>query len=228
MGIIKKIKEWRNKRNEKWHIIDNMHDLPIGQYVRIMQIGKSEQSDIEKTTAILEVLTGWSAEDIENLSLPSYNALASGCSWLFKEPELVTIQHEYRVGDFVLRPTSATELTTAQFIDFQAYAKDADAHIIELLSTLLVPKGKKYASGYPMDAVRRWIAQTLPTDEALSLVAFFLINAEISLEGLATSLVEQVKTAPAVSKAQKEMKEKAISTLQPLLKNGDGLPTSNS
>ena len=225
MGLFQKVKEWRKGR-QKWHIIDNMHDLPIGKYLRILEISKSNAEEIDKSTAVLEVLTGWSATDIECLSLTEYSALVSGCGWLFDEPTPIPVKREYRVGDFVLRPTEAEQLTTAQFIDFQQFAQDTEKYIVELLSVLLVPIGKRYGEGYDVGGVRKWIAKCLPTDTAISLVAFFLANAEQSARRILTSLEEDIKTAPAKTTEQIKSKARALAILKLSLPNGGGNLTS--
>lgn len=222
MGIIQRFEQWRNKRNEKWHIIDNMHELPIGKYLRILEIGKGEGEDIDKSTAVLAVLTGWSANDIECLTLDEYSALVSGCGWLYEEVQPVAVQKEYRCGDFLLRPTLAKDLTTAQYIDFQTFAQDADRYIVELLSVLLVPVGKRYGEGYNIERVQEWIRRTLPTDSALSLVAFFLLNAEKSMSDTLRSLADTIKQAPARTMEQMKKKAEAIAITEAMLKNGGG------
>ena len=226
MKLIERLKSKRAQRNEKWHIIDNLHDLPVGKYLRILEIGRSDAEDIDKSTAVLEVITGWSASDIEALSLTEYSALASGCGWLYAEPQPTPIERAYRVGDFVLRPTKAEELTTAQFIDFQQFANDADNHIIELLSVLLVPQGKRYGEGYDVAEVRKWIAMYLPTDTAISLIGFFLHNAEQSSRRILTSLERDIKTAPATTVEQMQTKARALTLVRVSLRGGDGCSTS--
>ena len=226
MKLIERLRSKRDKRNEKWHIIDNLHDLPIGKYLRILEIGRSDAEDIDKSTAVLEVLTGWNASDIESLSLVEYSALASGCGWLYAEPQPTPIERAYRVGDFVLQPTKAEKLTTAQFIDFQQFAKDVDSHIVELLSVLLVPQGERYGEGYDVAEVRKWIAMYLPTDTALSLIGFFLHNAEQSSKRILTSLERDIKTAPAMNTEQIQAKARAITLVKASLLGGDGCSTS--
>lgn len=225
MGLIQRFKQWREKRNEKWHIIDNFHELPIGVYLDIIAVGKSEGEDIDKSTQVLRLLTGWSEEDIENLPIASYSALTSGCAWLYENIAYVPVVKEYRVGRWVLRNSDARTITTAQYIDFQAYVKDSDRYIVELLSTLLIPKGKRYNEGYDIAEVQEAIRRYLPTDTALSLVAFFLKSAQESIANILRSSERDITTAPAKTEEEKKTKEEALITLRNLLKNGGGLPT---
>lgn len=219
MGLFDKLK--RNK--EKWHIIDNMHELPIGKYLRILEIGKSEAEEIDKSTAILQVLTDWSATDLESLSLNEYSALVSGCGWLFEQPKPTKLQRTYRIGDFELRLTDAKNICTAQYIDFQAYAKDMDSYIVELLSALLMPKGKRYGEGYDMGRLREHIARYMPTDTAMTLVGFFLNNAQQSIGNILHSLAQTIDEAPAKTTEQMQTKARAMAVVQHLRKNGGGI-----
>lgn len=219
MGLFDKLK----RRKEKWHIIDNMHELPIGKYLRILEIGKSDAEEIDKSTAILEVLTGWSATDIECLSLGEYSALVSGCGWLFEQPKPTKIQRTYKIGDFELCLTDAKDICTAQYIDFQAYAKDMESYIVELLSALLVPKGKRYGEGYDVERLREHIAQYMPTDTAMTLVGFFLKSAQQSIGNILHSLEQTISEAPAKTIEQMQTKARAMAVAQHLRKNGGGI-----
>lgn len=219
MGLLDKLR----RRKEKWHIIDNMHELPIGKYLRILEIGKREAEEIDKSTAILQVLTDWSATDLECLSLNEYSALVSGCGWLFEQPKPTKIQRTYKIGDFELRLTDAKDICTAQYIDFQAYAKDMDSYIVELLSALLVPKGKRYGEGYDIERLRKHIAQYMPTDTAMTLVGFFLNNAQQSIGNILHSLEQTINEAPAKTIEQMQTKARAMAVAQHLRKNGGGI-----
>lgn len=222
MGVIQRFKDWRYKRKEKWHIIDNHHDLPIGKYMECIDIAKSEIDGIDKATAILRVLTGWSEQDIENLSVVEYSALASGCGWLYEQVAVVDTKKQYKVGEFILCPSDADSITTAQYIDFQTFVVDADKYIIEMLSALLVPKGMRYNAGYSIKDVQKSIRNYLPTDDAISLVAFFLAKCQQSIADTRLSLDEEIKRAPAKTKEQKEMKKKAVEMLANMQRSGDG------
>lgn len=222
MGLLQRFREWRDKRNEKWHIVSSHSELPIGKYMAIRAISESGSDDIDKSTEILRVLTGWSIEDIENLTLIEYSALTSGCGWLHTPPQAVEVEKEYRVGDFRLRVTNCEELTFAQYIDFQAYAKDLDKHTIELLSVLLVPVGKKYNSGYDIERVKAHIARYLPTDVALSLVAFFFAKSLNSTLNIPHSLEQLIREAPAKTMEQMQTKGQAIAMVEALRQNGVG------
>lgn len=222
MGLLKRFREWRERRNEKWHIISSHSELPIGTHLRILQVSQGAQDDIDKTTEIIQLLTGRSIEDIESLSLSEYAALASGCGWLHEEIALVQVEREYKVGDYRLRPTDADKLTFAQYVDFQTFAKDADRYMVELLSVLLVPVGHRYNVGYDIERVKAHIARYLPTDAALSLVAFFFASALQSTTTIPHSLEQLIREAPARTMEQTQTKAQAIAMVEALRQNGVG------
>lgn len=218
MGIFDKLK--RNK--EKWHIIDNMHELPIGKYLRILEISKSDNEEIDKSTAILQVLTDWSVEQLEALPLDSYSALASGCGWLFEQPQPTEIKSSYSVGDFKVRMSDAATITKAQYTDFQRYAQDVDTYMVELLSALLIPKGKRYKEGYDMKLLQKHIGMYMPTDTAMTLVGFFLRQSQVSIGHILHSLEQDIDEAPAKTVEQMQTKARAIAVVKHLRKSGGG------
>ena len=132
-------------------IIDNYRDLPIGLYLEICDIDRREDlEDINKQVSIISVLTGMAEEDIYNLPLEEYRQLAAKSHYLSHpyEGEILTAKN-YIVGKFTLVPVEDyRKITTAQYIDFQTFAKDVERNIVEILSCMLIPKGKKYNQDY--------------------------------------------------------------------------------
>jgi uncharacterized membrane protein YoaT (DUF817 family) len=63
------------------------------------------------------------------------------------------------------------KLTTAQYLDFQSYAKSEDYS--QMLSVFLIPKGKKYNDGYDMFEAQQDM-RTMPVQEVLGLMGFFI------------------------------------------------------
>lgn len=223
MGLVKRFKEWRASRQVKKVIIDNHHDLPIGKYLECVEITKSEIDEIDKATALLGILTGWSEADVENLSVNEYATLASGCGWLYAPMIPAKLEKEYQLGEFRVVVSDADTITTAQYIDFQSFVKDTNKYIIELLSALLVPKGKRYGEGYSLKELQQSIRDYLPTDVATTMVAFFLNRLRQLTADIPHSLEEEVKNAPAKTEMQKAQKKKALQALANLRKNGGGL-----
>ena len=206
-------------------IIDNYRDLPIGLYLEICDIDRREDlEDINKQVSIISVLTGMAEEDIYNLPLEEYRELAAKSQYLRHpyEGEILTAKN-YIVGKFTLVPVEDyRKITTAQYIDFQTFAKDAERNIVEILSCMLIPKGKKYNQDYDVLEVQKALREHLCVADALSLLAFFFVQYRQSIKDSLTYSREM-----AMRLRDPEKKRRMLREIQKeedrLLKLGDGL-----
>jgi len=206
-------------------IIDNYRDLPIGLYLEICDIDRREDlEDISKQVSIISVLTGMAEEDIYNLPLEEYRELAAKTRYLSHpyDGEILTAK-TYIVGKFTLIPIEDyRKITTAQYIDFQTFAKDAERNIVEILSCMLIPKGKKYNQDYDVLEVQKALREHLCVADALSLLAFFFVQYRQSIKDSLTYSREM-----AMRLRDPEKKRRMLREIQKeedrLLKLGDGL-----
>ena len=206
-------------------IIDNYRDLPIGLYLEICDIDRREDlEDINKQVSIISVLTGMAEEDIYNLPLEEYRQLAAKSQYLRHpyEGEILTAKN-YIVGKFTLVPMEDyRKITTAQYIDFQTFAKDAERNIVEILSCMLIPKGKKYNQDYDVIEVQKALREHLCVADALSLLAFFFVQYRQSIKDSLTYSREM-----AMRLRDPEKKRRMLREIQKeedrLLRLGDGL-----
>ena len=206
-------------------IIDNYRDLPIGLYLEICDIDRREDlEDINKQVSIISVLTGMAEEDIYNLPLEEYRQLAAKSQYLRHpyEGEVLTAKN-YIVGKFTLVPVEDyRKITTAQYIDFQTFAKDAERNIVEILSCMLIPKGKKYNQDYDVLEVQKALREHLCVADALSLLAFFFVQYRQSIKDSLTYSREM-----AMRLRDPEKKRRMLREIQKeedrLLRLGDGL-----
>lgn len=206
-------------------IIDNYRDLPIGLYLEICDIDRREDlEDINKQVSIISVLTGMAEEDIYNLPLEEYRQLAAKSQYLRHpyEGEVLTAKN-YIVDKFTLVPVEDyRKITTAQYIDFQTFAKDAERNIVEILSCMLIPKGKKYNQDYDVLEVQKALREHLCVADALSLLAFFFVQYRQSIKDSLTYSREM-----AMRLRDPEKKRRMLREIQKeedrLLKLGDGL-----
>lgn len=161
------------------NIIDNYRDLPIGMYLEICEISRREDiEELHKQVSILSVLTGREEEEIYDLPIGDYKDLVSKSEFLSQpyEGEILTAK-TYALEGWVLQPVEDyRKITTAQYIDFQTFAKDAEKHIVEILSVMLIPKGKKYNQDYDIIELQNVLRRSLSVADALSLYAFFFVQ----------------------------------------------------
>ena len=207
-------------------IIDNYRDLPIGMYLDICDIDSREDlEEINKQVCIISLLTGMAEEDILNLPLDEYRELAMKTRYLSHpyDGEVLTAKN-YIVGKWNLIPVEDyRKITTAQYIDFQTFAKDGEKNVVELLSVMLVPKGKKYNQDYDVIELQKDLRENLSVADALTLLAFFFVQYRQSIKDSLTYSREM-----AMKLRDPEKKRRTLRAIQKeedrLLKGGDGLP----
>lgn len=150
------------------------HELPIGKCMAINATG-SIDDDTERTLAILRIMTG--ATDDELLSLPvvEFSRLTASCAWLTEQPKPHKVGRRYVLDGTRYRLTTDTmQMTAAQFIDYQHVGGTDD--IIGTLAVALVPDGHTYGNGYDIEEVKEAIRNTMPTDDAVFLLPFFVAS----------------------------------------------------
>ena len=156
-------------------MIDNYNKLPIGKYLELCEIDPA-LPDIDRQVQMVSILSDIPEDDLYNLPVPEYSALAAKTAFLGEElppPQEQRIPKEYRLGHLTLIPvTDVRKMTTAQFIDFQTFVQQ-DGKDVELLATFLVPKGHKYNDDYDIMDVQAAVRDGLSIVHAQDLRAFF-------------------------------------------------------
>lgn len=193
-------------------IIDNYRNLPVGKYLEILSLSRDEGVDeLDQQVKTISILTGLAEDEVLSLPIMEYRELASKTKFLEKEYEgNMVVAKSYKVGGFELVPVKdITKITTAQYVDYQTFSKEGDKFIVETLSTLLIPKGKKYNDGYEIADVHKAIRENLSVADVLSLCAFFLTKWVKSIKDFRTFSIKQVQKIP-----DKEMREKLLKRLQ--------------
>lgn len=206
-------------------IIDNYRDLSIGMYLDICEIDSREDiEELHKQVQIISLLTGEDEEDIYNLPLEDYKELSAKTAYLRKpyEGEVLTAK-VYRVGEWVLCPVQDfRKITTAQYIDFQTFSKEGEKRVVEILSTMLVPKGKKYNQDYDVLELQKDLREHMSVVDALTLLAFFFVQFNQLIRDSLISCKEEARLIPDKKKRDQILKELAR-TEALLARNGDGL-----
>lgn len=212
-----------NTEEDNMKIIDNYRDLPIGMYLEICDIDRREDIDeLHKQVSIISILTGRDEEEIYDLPIEDYKVLASKTHYLRNpyDGEVLTAK-TYAIDGMLLQPVEDfRKITTAQYIDFQTFAKDAEKNIVEILSTMLVPKGKKYNQDYDILKLQDSLRRHLSVADALSLFAFFFVQYHQLIKDSLTYCKEEAMKIPDKGKRMKTLRE--IQRQVDLLKNGVG------
>lgn len=206
-------------------MVTSYDNLPIGKYQSILNALKKSTDDIDGHVAILSILYDMESDEVYNLPLEKYAELSSHVSFLLQPlpPVRGRICKEYRCGDMVLVPTTDVKnFTAAQFIDYQQMLKEEDK-IVELCSTLLVPKGHTYADGYDIADVHAVINDYLSVMDVMELSAFFLRKLKHSIK----HTMRYLEGMAWLTMRKEERKElhNLLKMVRLFIENGDGLHT---
>ena len=217
------------KDMEEIHIIDNYRELPIGDYQDILALCKDESlEELDRQVKILSILTKVDEDTLLNLPIQEFKVLTSRMGFLEKDlPTKVTrLADSYKIGKFELVPvTDMRKVITAQYIDFQSFHQAGfEDHFVEILSCLLVPKGKKYNQDYDIIEVQDAIRKDLNVHDAASLYAFFIFSCRESIKDMLTFSLQEAKKIKDKEKRTK-MEKQIMQQMMILQSNGDGLLT---
>lgn len=203
-------------------MIDNYADLTLGTYLDIDEVLNTEAEEIDKQVAIVSILSGIREEELLQMPLPDYAVMAVKTDFLKKPCPLAPLPDELVFDGVRYIPTKDfINLTTAQFVDFQTFAKKGTAAMPELLSVLLIPEGHRYNDGYDLARLRESI-KGQPLAVALSLSAFFFDSFRTSCEVTITSSIKAAKKTK--DKKMRAQITEALKTIRQLFPTaGDGL-----
>ena len=194
-------------------MIDNYNTLTLGLYLDIDAVLQSDADDIDKQVRIIALLDGTTPEAVLALPLKEYSAKAAATEFLRHDCPPISAPSRVISGDLVLIPTKDfTNITTAQYVDFQTFSKGGTAKLPELIAVLLVPEGRNYNDGYDVAEVVR-VVRDLPLPVALGLSAFFFGQLVQSIQASLTSLESAAKSLPKARRAELERKAEDMQRL---------------
>lgn len=169
------------------NMVNQWDEVTISQFIQIQQIVGANISDTYKSVNLISVLTGMSVDELESLNVNVYSRLNNQLNFLQTQIPKVTHKDVYEVnGTKYILKADLTQISTAQYIDYQTYIKENDP--IKLTSVWLIPEGCSYNDGsYNLNKVWGDISQMKLVDiQAISfffkkqLAAFILIMKDSS------------------------------------------------
>lgn len=207
-------------------MITSFKDLTLSKFREIQQIAKEGGDELEMNIRFLSVLSDIPVDELCAMPLTEVSTMLGGLSFLCEAMPEEQIAKRYKIGDLTLCPCfDITEFTTAQYVDFQEFMKAPDENQVGILSTLLIPKGKKYNVGYSIKEVREAIDKNISVTTSTALFTFFLKRLQNSIVKTLRSSALEVALLRPKNKEQKEQKEKlakAVEEALDLLQRGDG------
>lgn len=156
--------------------IKSWGDLPVGMLEEIRAVGQNTDDEDTKTLTIAGILAGKTFKEMLNLPLEETQRLIKNTAFLYTEPAKKKLSSVYTLNGTkyeILK--KAEKMTTAQFIDYQAIARESFNRVSEFLAIFFIPSGHEYNDGkYDKQQVIDDIANYLSTEEALGIADFFI------------------------------------------------------
>jgi len=214
-------------------MINDFAHLTLGAMQRLADIPE-DLDPLDRQVAILAVLSGCTEDEILALPLAEYSRRVAASRFLDDDLPARVPQRSYTCGDFELIPVrDFSKITTAQFVDFKTFADRAQGGrrdlSAELLSCLMVPKGRDYCDGYDPVDVQAAIRDHLRADDAVALSAFFLASWMRLSKAILTSsrrLAKRRKATATLNRIRTLMKERKALLRTPSRSAGAGTPSS--
>lgn len=195
-------------------------EISIGLYNKIREITEDESLDqITKEAEVLSILCDVELDEIWNLPMNKIQELRSGLKFVsdFQFNKNKKIKNVV-VGGIDCVVSDLNNFTYAQYVDFQSFYGD-ETKMSNLLTTILIPRGKKYNDGYDILEFTNNIENNLNVLTANEVCFFFMKKYLNSIKHMNQFLLAQIqmkmflmkKTNPQYQ-TLKEMKERAIKT----------------
>lgn len=150
--------------------------MPIRIFIKAKELLEDTELDaMEKELQLMALLLGVDYDELLELPMTDIQELYPQLDFLndFKADDVTKIKHIVlnNVKYDVILDTK--KFSVAQYVDFQTYVKEQNRKMGELLSTILIPHGKKYNEGYDIVNTINDIYDYLPITTANAILFFF-------------------------------------------------------
>ena len=204
--------------------------MPINTYQQIREVLKSDDKDDEKTVRLISVLTGLDIDDVMDLKLVDFERLANDILFVFTPlPKHHGLFRTLTIdGERYDVQTDFSKITTAQYMDFNTFYEDPEKYYTNILTTFILPHGKKYNDGYDASELAKVFGEKLDIVTAHNASAFFLTWSANSIKIIQGMYARRVKRMAKREKdpQRKETLMKIVDLFQGQRKLIDGLTTS--
>lgn len=156
-------------------MIDSWSTLPIGKYADVYNVIESNDDEDTKVLKVAAICNDISYDEILNMNMSDATELVRSVGFIYTAPAKVKPKKTYVLNGRKYRVIkSFGDITTAQYVNYQAMVGELNKYLPEYLAIFFIPEGKKYGVDYDSDEVVEDIKTALCVEEALSLANFFL------------------------------------------------------
>lgn len=167
-------------------MIDSYDKLTIGKYRELLALEKED--DFTHTMQILSILSDIDEDELMNMPLDEYSALAAKTKFVYSEIQRMDYK---RLGDTIIINgnkyeilKNARKMTAGQYIDYTNYLKNENFFEVLpfILTVFIIPKGHKYGVGYDIEELAKELDNNLNIRTALCISDFFLNQSCFSIK----------------------------------------------
>ena len=214
-------------------MITSWKEMPIGVFMKISEVNKSDYNDDDKLFHIAALLNNMDYEDFINLPLNESRDIIAKAAFMYNEPKAGKMKKTYVIGSRTYRVMrNMDDMTTAQYLNYQSIAeRPVDETMADLMAIVLIPEGKVYGD-YDMQDVTEEIRDHFNIEDALSVADFFTRLFEKSMRRmrrysdiLLTAMEWKVRME-CKDKEQKEAVKTAMALLREEILSTSGYPSS--
>lgn len=202
-------------------------DITLAAHKRILEVYDRYRYADDDSMLVYDLVTavyGWPQQKIEEMSIREANNYVETITFLSEKPKPVTAKKSYILGGRKYVTTmNLTDVSTAQYIDFQQMADKSGEMPAEFLSIILVPEGKQYNEGYEISEAVEDIRHYLTVGEALGLTAFFFDLFRISMKRSTVLLKKLIRKVRKEGKMTDEQLEALRKTQRLLTECASGM-----
>lgn len=174
-----------DRMNLKYKDWDN---ISINTYYKIVDIAEDDAlCEAEKDIATIAVLCDVDEEDVYDLTIPEAQRLKSQILFLndFSFNEEIKYKTLKLNGNEYIIDADLSKMNMSQYIDFQTYwqRNDLRTYYGNILACFIIPKGKKYNTGYDVVKLAEELRDTISIKVANEVCFFFIKELLYSIKG---------------------------------------------
>ena len=214
-------------------MITSWKEMPIGVFMKISEVNKSDYNDDDKLFHIAALLSDMDYEEFISMPLNESRDIIAKAAFMYNEPKASKMKKTYVIGSRTYRVMrNMDDMTTAQYLNYQSIAeRPVDETMADLMAIVLIPEGKTYGD-YDMQEVTEEIRDHFNIEDALSVADFFTRLFEKSMRRmrrysdiLLTAMEWKVRME-CKDKEQKEAVKTAMALLRDEILSTSGYPSS--
>lgn len=198
-------------------------DVSLEQFRKIKSLYDEKRAAEDETAGLLSIIYGKDEDEIMNLPISQFSEMARSIDFLYTRIQPRDIQERYDLNGRTYEICTLNNFTYQQYMNYQLIVKEKDRDYLDILSLILVEKGKKYGET-DTERVKADIL-TMCIRDVLAIDFFFALSYRISIETFRSYADRMTRKALRMKKRMK-MKEKLMKKIRPLISiNGCGRQT---